>query len=335
MNKIFLILLCLFAVSSTSKAQTNHYKNERRIYLWDVTLSTKGFGGKPDIWSDIKDAIVKDINSIIDEDVEIIILPFQVSILEEWKAFATGQGKKDLVKRIQQYDNNDVTNTNICLPMEVVMQKHIDSSKRNVLILLTDGEHTNTSSYPTSKLIEIINRWCNFAKEKDAYAFYVMLTEFAHNDYLVDAIKKSCRISAINGIDINFVELKAPEKISFNIKDDANKPLSISLTYKKNVKIPEGLTFKLEIEENEYIETNGISELSNQNLNFNIKLKQPYEKLKSVLPEESSTPIRAYLSLSDSSKEQHPLVLLLSDVIQINLVNKIEKTLRIYVQPKH
>ena len=77
-----LLLLIICAMSVNMMAQQSRFKNERRIYLWDVTLSMKGYKERtPDIYDKVITALEKDINSIIDEQTEVWVLPFQTKIL--------------------------------------------------------------------------------------------------------------------------------------------------------------------------------------------------------------------------------------------------------------
>ena len=49
-----LLLVAVLAMSVNMLAQQSRFKNERRIYLWDVTLSMKGFKEKtPDIYDKV------------------------------------------------------------------------------------------------------------------------------------------------------------------------------------------------------------------------------------------------------------------------------------------
>ena len=78
-------------MSVNMMAQQSRLKNERRIYLWDVTLSMKGYQERtPDIYDKVITALEKDINSIIDEQTEVWVLPFQTNILERWGATSHG-----------------------------------------------------------------------------------------------------------------------------------------------------------------------------------------------------------------------------------------------------
>ena len=255
-----ILLFAIGFIFQSLFAQSSQFKNERRIYLLDVTLSMKGYDGAPNIYDDVIKALEADINSIADEETEIVVIPFQEVILETWKQKATADGKKAILNKIETYNNEKVTYTNICVPLKEVMNKYISSDRRNVLFLLTDGVQ-NATGYSKVLLIQLIKDWCDFASKSDAYAFYVMLTKSAQDKELIDAIKETCKISCIecnstNGIDINFVELMPSQLIKFNIKDDANKKLRLPVICKKNVEVPEGIKLKLETDPSNFITVN-------------------------------------------------------------------------------
>ena len=316
-------------------AQQSRFKNERRIYLWDVTLSMKGFEGRtPDIYDKVVSALEKDINSILDEQTEIWVLPFQTSIIEEWNSKATIAGKKEIINKIKTFKNNDVTNTNITLPMKKVMNTLINDDKRNVLILLTDGEQ-NAKGYPLPTLLELINEWCAFAEKNDAYAFYVMLTEFAKNEELINAIDETCRMHKVlpnpNGeIDINIVELLPQSNYKYNIMEDAGKKIAIEVDCKKRVTIPEGLKIRCHCESNPYVEVSETIAIVDGVMEIEVKQKQNYESLKQALPIETNEKIN--LRFDIDNPEMFPLVQLLNEECCLELINKPEKILKVYVK---
>ena len=104
--RIIYLFCCAYLMVTVSLAQQSRFKNERRIYLWDVTLSMKGVGRQPtpNIFDKVVDALEKDINSINDEQTEILVLPFQTSILDCWKTLATSTGKKSLIDKLGKTD---------------------------------------------------------------------------------------------------------------------------------------------------------------------------------------------------------------------------------------
>lgn len=333
----FLIITILFL--QTIKCQNSLFKTEKRIYLWDVTLSMKGYNGAPNIWSEVVEALSKDINSIMDEETEIVVLPFQTSILEKWTQYATPEGKEILIKKIRQYNNESITNTNICTPFQTIMNEILDVNKRNILLLLTDGNHNTdgylaNGDYNINCLLNLVENWCSRARQYDAYAFYIMLTKLAKNNTLLNAIENTCRMSVSQGTGINFTELLLQDKCSFNIKDDKGNQTVLRVTHKKNTPLPENIKISIFSEPNDYVEVNDECTLSDGSIKFTIKPKKPYEELIKELPTDYNEKIQLYVNLNERNDHTNSLVKLISDEIELSLINKPEKTLRIYVQEK-
>lgn len=327
----FLLLFCaLYFLSIDVMAQQNRFKNERRVYLWDVTQSMKGFKGKtPDIYDKVINALEKDINSIIDEQTEIWVLPFQTNILERWNVRATNTGKQDIINKIKAFNNDDITNTNITTPMREVMDTYIKPDKRNVLILLTDGEQ-NANNYPLETLLNVIRKWCDFAEKNDAYAFYVMLTQFAKNEKLIEAIDAACRMYKGEGTDFNFVELLPQDNLKYNIKDDAGKKLTLRVDCKKKTTIPDDLKVHCYCNPNPYIEIDQSVTIKNGQIELDLKQKQSYDSLKHALPQDTNEKIDLYFEVDNN--ELYPLVSLLNEECCLELINKPEKILKVYVK---
>ena len=329
----FILKLCLLIfLSQNVFAQQNQFKNERRIYLWDVTLSMKGHNGSPDIYDKVVAALEKDINSICDEHTEIWVLPFQTSVLEKWTEKATLAGKKSLISKIKAYNNEQITYTNIAFPMEYVMNDLITQDKRDVLILLTDGVQ-NDPKCSKKKLYDLIRKWCAYAEKNDAHAFYVMLTEFAQDEELIKVIGETCRM-IIHGpgdhVDITFVEFIPQSNYKYNIKDDAGKDVTLRFDCKKRIEIPSGLKIRCYSEPNPYIKVDEIVSIENGTITISVKHVQDYDSLKAKLPRNTNKKIMLYFEVEDS--EKYPLVQLLNTKCCVELINKPEKTLKVYVE---
>lgn len=325
-----LLLLIICAMSVNMMAQQSRFKNERRIYLWDVTLSMKGYQERtPDIYDKVITALEKDINSIIDEQTEVWVLPFQTNILERWNVKATTAGKKEIIGKIKTFNNKDVTNTNITVPMKEVMNSLIKPDKRNVLILLTDGEQ-NAKNYPLETLLDVIHKWCDFAEKNDAYAFYVMLTQFAKNERLIEAIDGACRMYKGEGTDFNFVELLPQDNIKYNIKDDMGKNILLKVDCKKRVAIPEDLKIRCYCEPNPYVDVDQATVVKNGMIELELKPKQNYDSLRQVLPIDTNEKIILHFGVEN--EDLHPLVSLLNKECSLELINKPEKILKVYVK---
>lgn len=64
--KRMLIFVCLLAMTYCVNAQSvvKPEKYYRYVYLWDVTLSMKGYNGSPDIYDDVVDFLLEDIDGL-------------------------------------------------------------------------------------------------------------------------------------------------------------------------------------------------------------------------------------------------------------------------------
>ena len=90
----FILKLCLLIfLSQNVFAQQNQFKNERRIYLWDVTLSMKGYDGKtPDI--------SKDYTPYLGD---------KLASLKDWQEFIDGNGEDKYLTIKTLFFNNEYT----------------------------------------------------------------------------------------------------------------------------------------------------------------------------------------------------------------------------------
>lgn len=71
----FIALICF----SLAFAQSGNVKDVRQTYLWDVTLPMQGKApGCPNIWEQVKEAIITDIQQISDDRTEIVVIPFLI-----------------------------------------------------------------------------------------------------------------------------------------------------------------------------------------------------------------------------------------------------------------
>jgi hypothetical protein len=268
----------------------------------------------------------------LDEHTEIWVLPFQTYVLDKWTEKATLIGKKNLISKIKAFNNEHVTYTNIVSPMEYVMSKLITSDKRDVLILLTDGIQ-NDPKYSKKRLYELVRNWCTYAEKNDAHAFYVMLTEFAQDEELIKVIDETCRMTKYTPDDvgnITFVEFIPQSNYKYNIKDDAGKDVTLRFDCKKRIEIPSRLKIRCYSEPNPYIKVNEIVSIENGTITISVKHMQDYDSLRTKLPRDTNEKIMLYFEVEDP--EKYPLVQLLNTKCCVELINKPEKTLKVYVE---
>ena len=327
MRKWTILLALLCAIDGIGISCFAQNTIDRRIYLWDVTLSMKGKGTipTPNIYDDVVDFLVGDINSLTDPSTEIVVLPFQTSVLGTWKAKATESGKKELVAKIKSYKNSLMTNTNIAGPIETVKSLHIDKNRRNMLILLTDGEQS--AQYGgNEELLRTIKGWQEYAQINDAYLVYVMLTDAAVNDDIKTEANRQERVSVVTPpLSMQFIELRPLGK-SFNIKDD--KAIEITFSSNKNIAIPDNVMISVKNDEESPFEINSVVQIRNSTIT--IEPKYDYEILKTQLPEHSQMKFALSVINSDDIKESTGKIVLLSpSSVTTELINKREKTLTI------
>lgn len=327
--KRFLLLLAVLSCWSPMgfpQSQDRHFKDERRTYLWDVTLSMKGYNGAPDIYETVVDALTKDIQQISNPRTEIVVIPFQDGpYCEVWRANATAEGKQQLSRKIKEYSNDEITNTNIALPLQYVMENVFTEDRIDVLKLMTDGK-TQTPD----QLDRVLNGWCSVAQAKDAYGFYIILTSAAWDDRVVKKLNDICRFEAIEGTQIDeIVSIFPAETVSLNLRDDFNKPLTIKLTPNDGSSIPDNFKLHVRCEENPYIAIDEWATVDNNRITVQPRfLKSQTELIDTV----RQTPTEVFRLQLESDTERFPLTRLLSDVVYLELINKPEKTLKFDVK---
>lgn len=325
----FTFLLMTFQVF----AQKNSgFKNERRIYLWDVTLSMKGFNGAPNIYNKVVDDLINDINNIQDSNTELIVLPFQEKILETWKFKSDEQGKQQLISKIKGYENKSVTRTNIVTPLRDIMKQYISSDRRNVVFLFTDGEH-NMKSPSKDELYKLIRDWCEFAQAHDVFAFYVMLTDAAKDSKLEQLIKEACNFETAYGTGQEFILLRPKQrKLSYNIKNDNGKKVSMKIESNSTKGIPVGVKFHVHCAPNDYVSIDQTLEVDeNGVLLFDVKQKMAYEQMKNSLPKNTNEVVSLFIDI-ETPQTPNQRITLTEHNVNFNLINKPEKVLKVYVK---
>lgn len=321
-----LILLC--SVSYSQQA-----KDTRLTYLWDVTLSMKGFNGAPNIYDKVVDALVKDIKQQSNERTEIVVIPFQNSEYSEiWRNYATESGKKKLISLIKNYKNDNVTNTNISAPILYAIKDVFSKDKIDILKLMTDGK----DNVNPDKLKETLSSWCEVAKGKNVNGFYIMLTDNARDSLIFDMIKNSCRFKTIFGTEIDAIISLTPQKnASINIRDDYNKKLNIKLTPNDGAQqIAQGFKVHVSVEDNPYIDIDEDLELKNDfTIDVTPKFKASQEDLMNILPmDENQVLSLKIVPAKNMDVSPYALTSVLDIPTKLSLINKPEKTLKFYVK---
>ena len=285
-----LLLGLMLVLSSWGVFAQGQFKDVRQTYLWDVTLSMKGYNGAPNIYDKVVDVMVKDIQSVSDERTEIVVIPFQDRVLDVWREPATPEGKASIIKRIRAYDNKEVTNTNISAPLQHAIDKIFSTDKIDIMKLMTDG---NDNVNP-ARLREVLEQWCEIARQKDAYGYYILLTDAAKNGDISVVLEGICNFEEVDasemleGIaDIRQVNNPCKSGIIINIRDEYDKPKRLRFTvYSGDGNIPEGFKIYFRTRPNDYVEIDEIAEMGQDNT---IEIHPRFKKSQQTLIEELPT----------------------------------------------
>ena len=192
-------------------AQENTAKKERRIYLWDVTISMVGatrfdsyplanpsagvgnpiysydkgiythYNEKGDIYDSTREALINSIKAIEDKDCQIVVLPYDKEIRTVFEVpSATDQNKEAIIKQIETWSKLQLGKTYTGKCLAETIDKHFKSGRLNRVILLTDGNPDDPDD-----LFKIVRAWDKSAVDSryvDNRLVYVMLTKDAADD---------------------------------------------------------------------------------------------------------------------------------------------------------
>ena len=305
----------------------------------------------PNIWNQVKNAIIEDIKSISDDHTEIVVIPFQHKALDKWSAFATKDGKDSLIRKISNYvlplfikQNGKIVPANgkggttwTCLyePLKEVVNKVLSPDKVDILKLMTDGipdEHQ-------AEYKNLLRHWCQIAEEKDAFGFYIMLTSQAVAGQTVLDTIKPCRFDAINVTDLGgtnvSLQMLTPQHIlAFNIREDYGKELTIKYAHSGSGRIQPGYKIHVRSYENSYIEVDEIVELKED---YTVSVKAKYlmsqaEMISKLSVEENEKLFLYSEPAEDMNKLPYAMTRILDTPTTIEMINKPEKTVKFYVR---
>lgn len=250
MKKIFSILIVLVSIVLSLSAQTFVEQKERRVYYLDVTASMKGYDGKTkrfygerSIWENVVSNLLDAVDSIDNEDTEIIIKTFTdsahgVQTIVSEKATKSGKAIiREKVTEIEPENNTDVW-TDVYVPFEDFYEHEIKWNRVNYFFLMTDGQQTDNQKHPggTEKLDAVIAKWNDITDngEKHIYGFYVMLCDAARSQSIKEQIELQQHLWAVESASVN-INLIRPKKDNFicNIrKGDSKRYIDIPMAGK-------------------------------------------------------------------------------------------------------
>jgi hypothetical protein len=290
-----------------------------------------------DIYDDVVKFLEQEINGISDESTEIIVCPFQEKILKTWKKKADAGGKESIINDIKNFNSSKTTDdrpcswTNIVGPIQDVQANVIACDKHNLLVLLTDGKQSE--DFGGSKaLVRLIKNWGEYADKNCAYALYVMLTEEAIDKDVIEAIEQEKNIDLVIAEpgQMELIDLQPAELIKVNIKDDSMA--NIALTYKQGIKLPDNIKVQV-VAEDSVLNVNQVVTVQDRKIAFELKYIKPNSELKTELAEVTRLPLHITLiNKEEVQKTAGKIVYLTKEDLQLELINKPEKTLKISIK---
>jgi hypothetical protein len=310
---IYVILFCLIPINNFAQ------QNERRIFLWDVSGSLcppkggktlGGFALPPikggnGLFVDLQKALIGAIDWI-EEDPRntIVLVPFQEYPLAVKEVKANKAGKEFLKRYITNFKYHNHRYTSIVNAMNK-FKNLCRSNCINYMFLYTDGKDDNP---PTKQIFpRPISEW-NSAN----YGFYVIV----HKDADIRPIKTPANFWFVNDAKVNINVCSLPRVISYNIKDDRKRTVSLS-----------GHTSKVS---------------SDCRIKFDVK--DPYYKIKVIddkvcdgrisfsLIKKGNPPVKHLLKIHLSKVGGDPYTFIAPEVVTVNCINKRERSLKISIE---
>ncbi len=339
MKKIVLtaILSLLLLGSENLMAQ---YK---KIYLWDVTLSMKGYNpDDEDIYDEVLKWMIDDIDKVMNPSTTIMVCPFQApknnhgTILDTKTVLATPEGKSDIVAWIKSRNYTDVTYTDVAGAMKRARMDWVSDGDQ--VIILTDGKQSDGEYGGTPRLVEEIHEWCKFAdsREDSPYALYFMLTAKAVDEEVQKAIEKCQYIRNLppHKRSYEMFVLSIQDELKANIKDDNTVNLHFSTN--STVSLPSGVKVRITAPAGaDYINPDGEYEIVNNMITIPLNYILPAEELKSYGDFLGKEYVYVDLHVQLITPEVDNAIISLKDSdVKLTLINKPEKKVKISIKKK-
>lgn len=215
---------------------------DRCIYLWDVTLSMKGFskkGATPNIYNDVVSFLERQINQCNSSETDLYVIPFQIDVLDVW---TNENGNDDLLKKVKEYNNTDMTSTNISGPFERVYNQYAANANMTTCIfILTDGQQSNKYGGRT-ELYDVLERWgTSVSNNNGMKVYYVMLTQNAVDKTIVEMSKT---IPNLNVID-QTIFLKPDASVYYNASSNGSQDIKLSFASEEVLNIPDNVKLRI------------------------------------------------------------------------------------------
>lgn len=237
-------LLLFWGINIT--AQSNITPQERYTYIWDVTRSMVGYGkGNPDIYDRVRDIIIKDMESIPENNgTEICIIAFRGKLDGKGYKVTSAPADKAGKRKLKDWMRGIVTteesvgNTNTYTALKYAVDNVFAASTVDYVKIMTDGGCDEFAA-----LKNLLSRWCEIKEKKNVHAYYITLTENAKNK----ATGKAALEEHVDPLCFSFVdEIEAIDQVRqltltdgpyyYNLLTDNGE----ALTYKFKVSLGDG-----------------------------------------------------------------------------------------------
>lgn len=371
MKRFFIIaaavVVALSSINTPVNAQTSNekeetFKKERRIYLWDVTISMVGatknascpkaqkrtnpdysysegypnYNASKDIFDNTREKLIKMIYQIQNESTEVIVLPFRDGIVGEFSANATASGKEQLKNLIMGWNDLHSGGTFTATCLKDAVNKYFKEDKINRLFLLTDGEPSGNEG---NQLLAFLRQWKGVKETKgqSSYLVYVMLTDEAFNQGIIDTAEESGGDITVTETFEEPVWLSLRHSATIHVRDYFNGKISndgrgsfeIPYSYITGNSIPENSVFHFEIEGNDYIDVDSTAPVRPSDGKFTVpfRFKKGFEECLSELPQEFNLSIPGVCRKDGTANKN--IILVGSSAVDVSLVIKSEPRVKI------
>lgn len=354
MKKVLLTLCFLGLVFSQVDAQIVS-KYWRMVYLWDVTYSMHGgyfaptavkgtvtVGGQKceivgynknnDIYDEILAALLKDIDTM-NENTEIVVIPFGQKVLGCWKEKGTAEGKANLRNKIESFCDlkpADVQKTSISGALEYACNNVFTADMPNTLKLMTDGRENDN----TVKFYYLLRHWCQFAEERNVQGYYFILSEEAlkGDPNLKDELKKSCFtvIDDFSSLVVKdtYVTL-TPAEQTVLMKEEFGKPIKMQVNM-QNATDDVKAALRFQLAENDFFRLDTTIEVTaaTKEIELNLQNVLSEKDIRDQMPSTEHTEMVMSIKLANEAKN----VVLQTSESKLIFINEALKKVVIYVE---
>lgn len=333
MKKLYLFLiLCACCMTSSAWAQTNY----RTIFIWDVTQSMVDNG----IDKVVPDFIINTINATRPENTEVVVIPFQDSVLTRYvmrEQTLTEDAKKRLEKKINEIGplcmkHTKHRKTNIIDPINYAIATYKKKDRENTLYLLTDGKEEHYGGDTTSE-------------EKKAEALAQRLKELAFDSATMSESDILYYIQAHGKLPIKPEDVE-PGRVKIRDttviwNENVNVEPYVSTSYKlkdknevtiyfriKDAELPSNTTVRVQSEPGAPIHVDETRVVVDNKVTFTPQYD--YETLKASLAENSSMNLNVTLVNGNELQMNHQTIVhIVPDKVSLTLINQKFRVMKI------